>query len=161
MEDKLIYETKNFKVQVPYKPHVPRAEGGHIYIKKKNMPPENVYDLSPMELIELMRFTILAGEAYEKAMNIRGIKIKRLNYQDNGNWAYLRGEEPVTHLHIYGRTEYSDKQKWGEALYFPNQFSDYYDDIEPINIEDINEIRKQIHLLENTDKYKLENWGII
>lgn len=124
------------------------------------MPPENVYELSPRELIELMRFTVLAGEAYKNAMNIRGIEVKRLNFQDNGNWAYLRGEEPVTHLHIYGRTEYSDKQKWGEALYFPNQFTDYYNDIEPINVDDIKEIRKQIELLEKTEKYNLINWNL-
>ncbi len=160
MDDKLIYETANFKLQVPYKPHVSRLEGGHVYIKKKNMPPENVYELQPKELIELMRFTVLAGEAYKKAMNVRGIKVKRLNFQDNGNWAYLRGEEPVTHLHIYGRTEYSDKQKWGEALYFPNQFTEYYNDIEPINIDDIKEIRNQIDLLEKTEKYKLTNWNL-
>ena len=160
MDDKLIYETANFKLQVPYKPHVSRKEGGHVYIKKKNMPPENVYELSPRELIELMRFTVLAGEAYKNAMNIRGIEVKRLNFQDNGNWAYLRGEEPVTHLHIYGRTEYSDKQKWGEALYFPNQFTDYYNDIEPINVDDIKEIRKQIELLEKTEKYNLINWNL-
>ncbi len=160
MDDKLIYETANFKLQVPYKPHVSRKEGGHVYIKKKNMPPENVYDLSPRELIELMRFTVLAGESYKKAMNLRGIEIKRLNFQDNGNWAYLRGEVPVTHIHIYGRTEYSDKQKWGEALYFPNQFTDYYNEIEPINIDDIKEIKKQIELLEKTEKYKLTNWNL-
>ena len=160
MEDKLIYETQNFKLLVPNRPHVSRLEGGHVFIREKNKHTKNRYELTPTELIELMRFTTLAGEAYEKAMNVRGIKVKRLNYQDNGNWAYLRGEEPFMHIHIYGRTEYSDKQTWGEALVFPDPFTEYYDDIEPINTGDIEEIRKQMALLEDSDKYKLNSWNL-
>ena len=34
----------------------------------------------------------------------------------------------------------------------------YYDNFTPFNDEDIEEIKKQITLLENTEKYKLENW---
>lgn len=160
MENKIIYETENFFLRIPNKPHITRKEGGHIYIKKKENPPQNMYEFTQKELIELIRLTAMAGEAYEKAMNIRGVKVRRINYQDNGNWAFINGKKPATHLHLYGRTEYSDKQKWGEALYFPNQFSDYYNEIEPINMEDVMEIRKQIDILANTDKYKLENWNL-
>jgi len=160
MEDRLVYETPNFVLLVPNRPHVSRLEGGHIFIREKNKFTKNRYEIPPMELVELMRFTTLAGEAFEKAMNSRGVKIKRLNYHDDGNWAYLRGEEPFMHIHIYGRTEYSDKQTWGEALMFPNPFTAYYDEIEPINAEDIQEIKKQIELLENEERYSLKNWNL-
>lgn len=160
MEDKLIYETENFRVLVPFKPHVTRADGGHIFIREKNKHTVNRYEMLPEEIVELSRLITIVGEAYEKAMNSRGVAVKRINYQDNGNWAYLRGEIPFMHVHIYGRCENSEKQKWGEALYFPNPFTDYYRDIEPINNEDIKEIRAQIELLNNDNKYNTSKWKI-
>lgn len=160
MEDKLIYKTENFKLLVPKRPHIDRSEGGHIFIRQIDKAFNNRAELPPEEAVELARLTMLAGEAYQNAMNIRGIKVRRINYQDNGNWAYLRNEEPFMHVHLYGRTEYSNKQKWGEALVFPNPFTEYYDSIEPINAGDVEEIRKQINILESTEKYKIENWKL-
>ena len=80
-----IYQTKNFIVESAEAPHVTRADGGHIRI----LPKEKVSDrtkLSPQLAIELMRLTMVAGEAMTTVMNKRGVDIGRINYQDNGNW---------------------------------------------------------------------------
>ena len=53
-----------------------------------------------------------------------------------------------------------DKQHWGEALYFPDPSTDFYNNNEPINDGDAEEILKQIKILENDEKYKLENWNL-
>ena len=45
-------------------------------------------------------------------MKNRGINIERINYQDNGNWAYLKGTKPMFHIHLYGRTKESKVQIW-------------------------------------------------
>ena len=156
-EDKVIYETENFYVLARWKPHVSREEGGHIRIKPKRKV-KNRYELTPKEAKELIRLTMLAGEAMINGMKNRGVDIEIINFQDNGNWAYLRFEVPAFHIHLYGRTKDSVKQKFGEALYFPNPKDEYYKDLTPLDDDDIEEIRKQIHLLENTEKYDLSNW---
>ena len=38
-----------------------------------------------------MRLSMLISEAMIEGMKNRGINIERINYQDNGNWAYLKG----------------------------------------------------------------------
>lgn len=107
-----------------------------------------------------MRLTMLASEAMIKGMKNRGINIERINYQENGNWAFLNNTKPVFHIHLYGRTKESKTQKWGQALYFPDPKDSFYDNIVPFTDEDIEEIQKQIKLLDNEDKYKLENWNL-
>lgn len=59
-----------------------------------------------------------------------GIEIESINYQENGNWAFTRKEEHIFHVHLYGRTKNSKKQKWGQALYLPYPDTHYYDDNE-------------------------------
>jgi hypothetical protein len=68
-------------------------------------------DLTVSEAIEIMLLTMIVGKAYTDAMKVRGVDIERLNYQDNGNWSYLRGEKPLFHIHIYGRVKGSKIQK--------------------------------------------------
>ena len=51
---------------------------------------------------------MLVGEAFQNAMNNRGVPIVKINYEDLGNWAYspehkARGEKPHFHIHIFGR----------------------------------------------------------
>lgn len=101
---------------------------------------------------------MLTAEAMMLGLAKRDIQIARINYQENGNWAFLKDEEPFFHLHLYGRTINSKIQKWGEALYFPDPSSDYYNKTIPLNNEDIYEIVKQIEILETSEKYNLENW---
>ena len=79
-----VYTTNNFVVESAEAPHVTRTDGGHMRI----LPKEKVADrtkLSPQLAIELMRLTMVAGEAMATAMNKRGVDIGRINYQDNGN----------------------------------------------------------------------------
>lgn len=159
MDTKVIYETETFKVGVPAHPHVSREEGGHVWIMGKEHFNER-YELSPKQATEVMRLTMLIGEAVIKGMKNRGIEIGRINFQDNGNWAYLKGLEPTFHIHLYGRTKDSTVQTWGEALNFPNPDTDFYDNMIPFDDEDIEEIKKAIKELEQEDKYKCENWGL-
>ncbi len=158
--DIVIYETKNFVGAVPTKPHVPRLDGGHIWIRAKEKYFESRADFEPKVAIEIMRMTMILGEAMITGMKNRGIEIERINYQENGNWAYQDGRIPTFHIHLYGRTRNAKTQVFGEALVFPNKSTGFYDDFESFDKEDITEIQKQIRALEKTDKYDIANWKI-
>jgi len=147
----LIYETENFTVEAADKPHITRTDGGHI----RFFPKEKVADrteLSPEKAKELMRLTMIVGEAMATGMNNRGVDIGRINYQDNGNWT------PTFHLHLYGRAKSAKIQKYGGAIQAPFRETGFYDNFEPLNEGDIAEIRKQIEEISKRDKYKLGNW---
>lgn len=158
LNDNPIYETENFVACVPKVPHIPRKDGGHIWIRSKEKYFCSRLDLSSEEAIEVMRLTMLISEAMIEGMKNRNINIKRINYQENGNWAYLKGCKPIFHIHLYGRTKDSKTQTWGEALAFPNKETGFYNNFEPLNADDINEIKKQIVLLEKNKKYNIDNW---
>jgi len=117
-------------------------------------------ELEPKLAIEVIRLTMLLGEAMEKGMKNRGINIERINYQENGNWAYQKGMNPEFHIHLYGRTKDSTTQILGEALVFPNKSTGFYDEFERFNNEDIEEIKRQINLLGKEDKYNFVNWKL-
>lgn len=155
-----IYDTENFIVAVPKMPHIPREDGGHLWIRAKNEYFSSRVDLEPKLAIEVMRLTLLIGEAMQKGMKNRGIHIERINYQENGNWACQKNIEPEFHIHLYGRTKNSKTQTWGEALVFPNQDTGFYDNFERFNNEDIQEIKKQINILEKEEKYNITKWSI-
>ncbi len=158
--DKIIYETENFVVCVPKTPHIPKKDGGHIWIRSKKNNFCSRLDLDPKEAIEAMRLTMLISEAMINGMKNRNINIEKINYQENGNWAYLKGKNPIFHIHLYGRTMNSKTQTWGEALVFPNKDTGFYDEFESFNADDIKEIKKQIAILENTEKYNLKSWNL-
>ena len=158
--DEVIYETENFVVAVPKVPHIPRTDGGHLWIRSKEKYFSSRIELEPKLAIEVMRLTMLIGEAMEKAMKNRNINVERINYQENGNWAYQKGMNPEFHIHLYGRTKDSITQTWGEALVFPNKSTGFYDDFEKFNNEDIEEIRKQITILEQDSKFTKEKWSL-
>ena len=158
--DNVIYETENFVVAVPKVPHIPRTDGGHLWIRAKKKYFSSRIELEPKLAIEVIRLTMLLGEAMEKGMKNRGINIERINYQENGNWAYQKGMNPEFHIHLYGRTKDSTTQIWGEALVFPNKSTGFYDEFERFNNEDIEEIKRQINLLGKEDKYNFVNWKL-
>ena len=160
LNDRIIYETKNFIVCVPKIPHIPREDGGHIWIRGRKNNFCSRLDLDSNEAIEVMRLTMLISEAMINGMKNRSINIERINYQENGNWAYRKGKNPIFHIHLYGRTMNSKTQIWGEALVFPNKETGFYDEFEPFNDDDIKEIKKQIAILENTEKYSLKTWNL-
>ena len=152
-----IYKTENFEVCSHEAPFVSRTDGGHIkIITTKNV--EDSTQLTPKVAIELVRLTMLIGEAMQIAMNNRGIPVVKINYEDLGNWAYKTGVKPHLHIHIFGRAENATKQIFPEAVYLPARESGFYEGFEPLSPDDILEIQKQILILENLEKYNLKNW---
>lgn len=155
-----IYETENFIVESHLKPFVSRLDGGHIRIRIKN---DSIIDrtkLNPKQAIELMCLTMLIGEAFEVSMNKRGIPVVKINYQDMGNWAYKENKLPFLHIHVLGRASNAKYQIFPESVYLPDRSTGFYDNFEPLNEDDIKEIQKQIEIVLQQEKYKLENWGL-
>lgn len=153
-----IYETTNFIVESHEQPFLPRTDGGHIRIRIKDKTITDRTKLDPKVAIELIRLSMIVGEAFEKAMNTRGIPVVKINYQDMGNWAYKTGEKPYLHYHIFGRASNATKQPWPESVYLPDRGTGFYDGFEALNEEDIREIQKEIALIESEEKYKENNW---
>jgi len=106
----IIYETKNFIVESYEKPFVSRTDGGHIRIRMKDDSITDRTKLEPKIAIELMRLTMITGEALEKAMNNLGIPVVKINYQDMGNWAWKTNTKPFLHVHVFGRATNAIKQ---------------------------------------------------
>ena len=159
----LIYETKNFTVESHEQPFVSRTDGGHLKIITKHDIAERT-ELNPTQATELMRLTMLVGEAMAIAMNKRGIPVVKINYEDLGNWAFKKayqqaGAKPHLHIHLFGRAENAVKQPFPEAVYLPARESGFYDGFTPLDEEDIATIRKEIDRLSQTTKYQIENWS--
>lgn len=155
-----IYETKNFIVESHEKPFLPRTDGGHIRIKVKDLSITDRTKLEPGMAAELMRLTMIVGEALETAMNNRGIPVIKVNYQDMSNWAYKTGDKPFLHVHIFGRASNAVKQPWPESMHLPDRSTGFYDEFEPLNEKDVSEIKNQIEEISKRDKYKDSNWNI-
>ncbi|OGU34329.1 MAG: hypothetical protein A2068_14165 [Ignavibacteria bacterium GWB2_35_6b] len=154
-----IYQTENFIVEAVDEPLVTRNDGGHISINPKVKVVDRTL-LSPKHAIELMRLTMLIGEAMTTGLKNRGIDIGRINYQDNGNWGVFKLEGPFLHVHLYGRAKSATIQKYGEACSFPFRETGFYNGFEPLNSDDILEIQKQIEILQKLEKYIKINWGL-
>ena len=155
----LIYETKNFIVEAFDRPHVTRSDGGHIKI----FPRERIRDrteMSPDLAIEFIRLTMVVGRAMKVGMMKRGVDIMRINYHDMGNWAFKAGKQPYFHIHIYGRAKSAKYQPFREAVNLPDRSSGFYDKFEPLNEDDILEIRKQIEIILKEKKFIDARWGI-
>jgi diadenosine tetraphosphate (Ap4A) HIT family hydrolase len=157
--NKEIFQTKNFIVEAVEKPHVSRTDGGHIKISPKVRFLDRT-KLSPELAIELMRLTMVTGEAMTTALNQRGIDVGRINYQDNGNWSVFKPEGPYLHIHLYGRAKSAKVHKWGDACCFPKRETGFYDSFEPLDDRDVEEIKKQIESILKEDKYQDNNWHL-
>lgn len=157
----LIYETTNFNVEAVEKPHITRTDGGHIKISPKQRV-LNRQSITPQQATELMRLTVLIGEAMTTALNKRGIDIGRLNYQDNGNWTVFKPEGSYLHIHLYGRAKSAKIQPYGQACYFPHREEkpEFYEQNEPLNKEDIKAIQEEINILKTQEKYNNANWKL-
>ena len=153
-----VYETTNFKVEVVPKPHVSREEGGHLRIKSKEKYFSSRMDFDSSEAKEVMRLSMMAGEALKRAMTNRGIPIIRINYMEAGNWAVKTGKPFFFHIHVYGRCENAKVQVWPEAVQLPSRDTGFYDSFIPLDLDDIKELKKQFSIIENEEKYKLSNW---
>jgi len=156
----IIYETENFIVESNEKPFVSRTDGGHIRLKVKDKTITDRTKLTAKQSIEMMRLSTVVGEVLEIAMNKQGIPVVKINYNDLGNWAFKRNESPFLHIHIFGRSKDAKKQVFPEAVYLPARESGFYDDFEPLNLEDIRIIKELIELSFKSDKYLDENWRL-
>ena len=146
----VIFEARHFEIVAPGQPHVTRADGGHLVIHPKTRV-EDRTQLSREQAIELVKLTMVAGEAMKNVLTRRGIDIGRINYQDNGNW---RGE---LHVHLYGRARSATIQPFGQPLKFPptkQAFVEQMGDLEPLTAEDIRELNAAIAALLDSEKYR-------
>jgi diadenosine tetraphosphate (Ap4A) HIT family hydrolase len=155
-----IFETHNFIVEAHPKPFVSRTDGGHIRIKVKDESIADRTKLTPSQAIELMRLTMIIGEAMEKGMNDVGIPVIKINYQDMGNWAYKENKLPFLHVHIFGRAKDSTKQPFPESVYLPDRSSGFYDGFEPLNEKDIESIKTEIDKLLKEPRFSDEQWKL-
>lgn len=156
----LILETENFIITTPESPEMSRKDGGQVDIEEKHHLQDRLLITPDVEL-ELTYLTHLVATAYKKVMIHNGVPIVRLNYQDNGNWAYFTDGVPVPsmHLHIYGRIFESEKQALPNAVTFPDPFkcNDFYD-WEPLTNKDVEDLRKEILSLSKTDQFNFKRW---
>ena len=144
----IIYETANFILESHERPEIDRLEGGHVKISPK-VKVEDRTKLTPKQAIELMRFTIVSGEAMKIAMNKIGVNIGRINYQDNGNWT------PHLHVHLYCRAVTAKIQKYGDPI-----IDGYKDEYKPLNKEDIKRVKKELDKIFKLKKFSDETWGL-
>lgn len=146
----LIYASQNFEITTPGHPHVSRRDGGHLIINPK-VPVEDRTRLPREKAIELMKLTMVAGEAMQSALGRQGIQIGRVNYQDNGNWRH------ELHVHLYGRARGAVIQIYGHPLSFPPTpaaFQEQMGNLEPLSEDDIAALKAEIVRLLATDKYR-------
>jgi len=157
----IIFETENFLVQSAESPLVDRRDGGHITIDPKFKIAAR-QDLTPQQAIELMRLTIVAGEAMTYVMNQHGVDIGRINYQDNGNWSVFKPEGPQLHYHLYGRAKSATQQKYGQTLYMPHkdEHPEYYAQLQKLTVDDETYIRARMTEQFKRSKYSDESWGL-
>jgi len=158
----LIYKTENFTVESYDKPHVDRNDGGHIKISP-NIRIVDRQQLSPKLAVELMRLTIVTGEAMTKIMNEHGVDIGRINYQDNGNWTVFKPDGSYLHIHLYGRAKSAKIQKYGQACFFPHREEkpEFYEKNKPLTDDDVKDIKLEIERLMKTNKFSDSNWSLV
>lgn len=144
----IIFESKNFIIESHESPEVDRLEGGHIKISPK-VEVEDRTKLTPKQVIEMSKLTMVAGEALVKMMAKIGVVIGRINYQDNGNW------KPSLHVHLYGRAKNALMQKYGNPI-IPGHKEEY----KPLTLEDIKLLNSEIVTLLSTQKYSDKEWGV-
>lgn len=162
-----ILETKNLIVKAHDEPHHSRENGGHIVVSPKQAYVQR-YDIPLDVATELMHTTMLVGEAATNVLRKTGIDVVRINYQDNGNWAYKDPEpKPGVHIHLYIRTTHECHpandprfQTFPDALYFPDRATGYYDQFKPLTSEVCASIKEEAIRLLATDKYEQASLSI-
>jgi len=161
LENKVIYETENFSVVQPGRPHISREDGGHLWIISKEHYTDRT-EFPPKVAIEMIRLSQMVGIAYKKAMAEGGVDVARINYQENGNWAFRKGAsyQPYFHLHIYGRTVDSKNQTWGQALVFPDPDTGCYEGLTRLTDEDVSAFVKYMDELKKSERFADEVWRL-
>ena len=149
----VIYEAKHFVLSRPIRPFVSREEGGHMRIFARRQEISERRDFTPEEAVEFIWLSSIAGEALELAMNKRGVKVVKINFQEMGNWAFKTGDKVTFHEHIFGRAENAKHQIFPEALQLPDRSSGFYEGFEPLNEDDMKAIRTKIEEIAKRPKY--------
>jgi diadenosine tetraphosphate (Ap4A) HIT family hydrolase len=145
-----ILESKHFNIITPEHPHVSRSDGGHLIINPKVVVEDRTH-LSRGLAVELMKLTMVAGEAMKTVLTRQGIEIGRINYQDNGNWRH------ELHVHLYGRAFGATLQTYGHPLAFPptaKAFNEQMGNLEPLAADDVAALKAEMERLLATDKFK-------
>jgi len=145
----VVFESEYFQIIVPERPHVSREDGGHLIIAPKRQV-EDRTKLTTLQAKELMKLTMVTGEAIRTVLASSGIDLGRINYQDNGNW------RPELHIHLYGRAKSAVTQPYGTPLKFPatKEEFDAQTALEPLHKDEAAAIGEEIKRLLNTEKYK-------
>ena len=156
----IFFETENFVVETHEQPFVTRIEGGHLRISIKDKSITDRTKLSPKAAVELIRLTMIVGQALEEGMNKQGIPVVKVNYQDMCNWSYKDGKLPYLHVHILGRAQNAAKQPFPESVYLPDRTTGFYDGFEPLNSDDIKVVKAIIERLFKEKKYQDKEWRL-
>lgn len=145
----VVLEARHFTILVPERPHVARDDGGHLVINPK-VAVEDRTRLSREQAVELVKLTMVAGEAMRTVLARRGIDIGRINYQDNGNWRH------ELHVHLYGRARSAKGQPWGQPLSLPPTAAAHRasEALEPLDAGDIADLKAEMDRLLATAKYR-------
>jgi diadenosine tetraphosphate (Ap4A) HIT family hydrolase len=146
----LIFEAEHFEITTPEHPHVSRSDGGHLIVNPK-VAVEDRTLLARDQAVELMKLTMVAGEAMKIVLARSGIDIGRINYQDNGNWRH------ELHVHLYGRARGATIQTYGHFLSLPptrEAFREQMGNLEPLTGDDVAALRAEIIRLLGTEKYR-------
>lgn len=152
--DRIIFEGTSFTVKTPNVPHIPREDGGHVFIEVNDHSISERTQLDSVQATELAWTTMLTGQAYWDVMPTRGLDLYRLNYQDNGNWSFVRGETPVLHVHVYGRTRTEKHQEYGQALHLPYITTGFYDGFAPLTDDDVAALGDRMRELARTERFR-------
>ncbi len=142
-----IFESKSFVVIPHPRNEVDRLDGGHIRIDPKVTILDR-QELTPDQAKELMRLTILVGEAMKRYYKSIGLELHRVNYQDNGNW------RPKQHYHLYGRAKTAKYQKAGDPI-----IPGHKDEYQNLTADDVAGLRREITLLLAEPNYSDSAWG--
>ena len=145
----LVFESTHFYIITPEQPHVSRGDGGHLIINPKVAVVDRT-QLDRERAVDLMKLTMVAGEAMTTVLTRRGIDIGRINYQDNGNW---RAE---LHVHLYGRARGATMQPFGHYLALPltAQAFKAQAPLESLTADDVAALREEMTRLLVTEKYR-------
>src|SRR6185436_14090737 len=144
----LVLESRHFTIFAPEHPHVSRGDGGHLIVNPR-VAVEDRTRLSREQAIELVKLTMVAGEAMKTVLTRKGIDIGRINYQDNGNWRH------ELHVHLYGRARGATIQTYGHPLSLPptpEAFREQMGNLEALTAEDIAALKAEIVIVLGTEK---------
>lgn len=159
----VILETEKFVVNAHDQPHHHRDNGGHAVVSPKQRFEDRT--AMPMDLyLMMMKLVMITGEAITQVMRQKGIPVVRINYQDNGNWAYFPQSAKPPHLHIHLYVRSTDEahpegderfRPFPQALFFPYMVEDpdYYRSFKAYTQEDCTDIKDEIGRLLETPKY--------